>query len=235
MTTKQENFISMVRAVNKLLQDNQKTWAGVNRFARAVTELKDLISLIGTVGAKANSPITGATKDKWSIEDEAVDQGVNLAKLASVYALDEKNMELHDKLRISRSRLLHLHEDECLKRLMDVLALLQPLSNDLADFGIVHADVVHFKSLLDAYEAALAKPRQLTVERKTMNTTQLPDLISKMRQTLYVLDSMINRFKQTPLPAQYKNARLIVDLGSRFEEEEEKEGGEEEKPDGLVV
>jgi hypothetical protein len=229
MTSKQENFISMIRAVNKVLQDNQKKWANVKRFATAATELNDLLSLTGTVGTKANSPITGATKDKYSVEEDAIEEGVDIAKRASIYAIDKENMELHDKLRISRSMLLQIHEDECLKRLKDVYEQLKPVVADLEDYGIMNADLVHYKTLLEAYESALAKPRTLTVERKTMNVTLLPELHTKMRKVLYALDSLINNFRQTPLPAEYKNARLVMDLGSRESEATKKKREDEEK------
>jgi hypothetical protein len=231
MTTKQENFIRMVRAVNKVLQDNQPKWASVKRFVQSANELNNLLSLVGIVGAKANSPITGATKDKYAIEETAIEEGVNIAKFASIYALDKKNLELHDKLRLSRSMLLRLHEDECFKRLTDVFMQLEPVKGELADYGILPADIAHFKTSVDAYEHCLAKPRQLTVERKTMNVTLLPELISKMRMVLYELDSMIGRFNITSLPTAYKNARLVLDLGSRREDED----GDDEKPEPPVA
>ena len=186
---------------------------------------------MGVVGAKANSPITGATKDKYAIEETAIEAGVGIAKFASIYALDKKNLELHDKLRLSRSMLLKLHEDECFKRLTDVLMQLEPVKADLADYGILPADIAHFKTLVDAYENSLAKPRKLTVERKTMNVMVLPELISKMRIALYELDSMIGRFNITSLPTAYKNARMVIDLGSRREDEDD----EPEKPEPPVA
>ncbi len=217
MTTKQENFIRMVRAVNKVLTENQQRWLSLKRFEQSATELKDLISLIDTVGTKANSPIKGATIDKHTIEEDAIDEGLKIASCASVYADDKRNMELHDKLQISRSTLLRMHEDECLKRLKDVHRQLEPIVGELEDYGILKADLSYFETLIVAYENALAKPRQLTAERKTMNEDLQPDLIRKMRKSLEAMDRMINRFDGTPFPMDYKNARVVIELGSRSE------------------
>lgn len=127
MKTKTENFISMVRAVKKVVDANEAKWKNVKRFVRSVGELNDLVGLLDIVGTKARSPIKGATQDKYAIESMAMKQGVKLADRARVYARDQKDAELHEKLDITESALLRGHEDEALKTLMDVYEQLKPI------------------------------------------------------------------------------------------------------------
>jgi hypothetical protein len=228
MTTRQENFVRMVNTVNEILKDNHIKWTGVKRFARSAEELNQLLELNTITGAKANSTLTGATKDKHSLASKAMKAGVKIAKRASIYALDESNMELHDKLRISRSMLLNKHEAEALKTLKDVIEQLTPIVGELADYAIVPADLTDLKKLVDDYAKSITKPRELTTVRTTINETLLPELINKMRAVLYQLDSFIGLFDHTPFEAEYLNARKVINLGSRHETPDN--GAEPESP-----
>jgi hypothetical protein len=217
MKTKQENFLTMAHAVNKVVQKNQTKWAAVKRFAQAATELNDLVNITSTANAKADSKNTGTTKDKHSAGFEAIDEGVKIGKRASVYALDKNNMDLHDRLRFSRSSLLSRHDTEGLAKLKEVYELLNPIVAELGDFGILPADMQHYKKLIDNYDNLLTKPRELIAARKTLNGTVLPEFVNKMRKVLYHLDSMINLFETTPFYKDYINARKVIELGTRSE------------------
>jgi hypothetical protein len=215
MRTKEENFITMVHAVNLVVKHNQSKWVNVKRFALAAQELNDLVSITSTTNAKADSNNKGATKDKHAAGTDALDEGIKLAKRASIYALDKKNMDLHDRLRFSRWDLLEGHDAEKIAKLREVYDLLEPIIGDLADYAIVKADLQHYDKLLDGYDELLTKPRELTAERKTLNQSVLPEFLSKMRKVLYDLDSFIHMFNNTPFEDDYLNARKVIDLGTR--------------------
>lgn len=90
----------MVRAVDKVLQDNQPKLASVKRFVQSANELNNLLSLVGKVGAKANSPITGVTKDKYAIEETAIEEGVNIGQ-EEHRTSRQTSIELHDAAKTS--------------------------------------------------------------------------------------------------------------------------------------
>lgn len=229
MTTPQENFLTMAHTVNEVLKGERNHWTRIRRFARGAEELNDLIIIASETNAKADSKNTGTTKDKHSAGFEAIAVGVKIAKCASVYALDRKDMDLHDRLRFSRSSLLNRHDTEGYNKLKEVYELLNPIIAELEDYGVLPVDMQYYKNVLDAYNALLTKPREKVAERKTLNTTVLPEFINKMRAVLYTLDSMISLFEGTPLYSNYLNARKIVPLGSRSEkpdEQKENNGGE---------
>lgn len=67
--------------------------------------------------------------------------------------------------------------------------------------------------MIDAFDGLIARPRILIVERKTANQDVIPGLLSGLREVLYEMDSLINLFEGTALKQEYKDARIIVDLG----------------------
>ncbi len=215
MRSREQNFLAMAHTVNTVVQNNQPKWVNVVRFAQCAQELNDLVSLIVDVNAAADSNITGATQDKASICLRAADEGLKLAKRTSVYASDKKNLELRQRLTISRSELLDQHGAEILATLRDWIARINPVISELEPYGILPADLHHFKGLVDEYDNLLTRPRELVVARKTMNQSSLPDLLAKTREVLEHMDNLINLFEATPFEAQYRNARMIIDLGSR--------------------
>jgi hypothetical protein len=217
MKSKQENFLTMAHAVNSVIEKNQPKWAAVKRFALAATELNDLVNITSTANAKADSKNTGATKDKHSAGFDAIDEGVKIARRASIYAMDQKNMDMHDRLRFSRSSLLSRHDTEAYAKLKEVYDLLSPIVADLGDYGILLADIQHYKKLIDKYNSLLTKPRELIVARKTLNRTVLPEFVNKIREVLYQIDSLINLFVLTPFYRDYINARKVIELGTRSE------------------
>lgn len=224
MTTKQENFLRMVHTVNSILEHHKSQWVNVKRFALSATLLNDLENIMNDAAATTSTNVKGATKDKHSKADEAIELGVKLAKRASVYARDKKNMELHDNFRFTRQSLLAIHDAEALDKLRDVHKKINPIAGELADYGVVMADVQRFEKLIDEYDALLTRPRELVTVRTTMNTSKLPELLSQMRTTLDDLDDLINLFDLTPFEDDYWNARKVIDLGRRGRKDDDGNG-----------
>lgn|GEM_PF-3093451 len=76
------------------------------------------------------------------------------------------------------------------------------------------AELSDFKTQIDGYDALINRPRDLTVERKGLNDN-IPGLMRELRKSIYKLDSLITLFDDTQFETDYKNARKVIDLGSR--------------------
>src|SRR5690606_36705299 len=100
---------------------------------------------------------TGATKDKDGLKKQAVMLGVNLAKRASVYALDIGNNELHDQLRVSKSTLERRPDTLALSKLIDIHTRLSGIVGVLADYGVSAGELTALKDAIDAYDAVLER------------------------------------------------------------------------------
>lgn len=139
---------------------------------------------------------------------------VNIGKRGSVYALDINNMELHDRLRVSKGSIANMHADAALGKVKDIYNQLSELKDKLTDYGIADAELEDMKKSIDAFEALMDRPRDLVIERKGHNDS-IPSLMTELRKSIYKLDSLINLFEDTPFETDYKNARKVINTGYR--------------------
>ncbi|MFA6058262.1 MAG: hypothetical protein WC756_08680 [Taibaiella sp.] len=217
MLTSEENFLRMARTVNVVLNDNVSSWGHVGRFAQGAKDLDQLLSQSAIVSSEAKIVTTGATEDKHEAANKAIELGVKLAKRASIYALDKKNVTLHDQLRISRSSLTNRHDEEAIAKLRDVYKQMAKKVTELGPYMVTQEDLAQLNTLTLEFEAIANKPRVLVTTRKAHNDS-VPKLIAEIRTILYDLDSLINIFENTTFASQYANARKIIDLGGRHDD-----------------
>ena len=219
MKQSDENFVSMCKAVRDVLTKHTAIWEPRVAFKNQVTVFGGLMDDMDLAMESAEIVSTGATDNKTNAEMSAVLLAVNLAKRASIYAMEVGNMELHDQLRVTKSTLLRRPDTLTLAKLRDIHSRLEGVIADLSDYGVLPDDLVALKGMIDAFDGLIARPRILIVERKTANQDVIPGLLSGLREVLYKMDSLINLFEGTALKQEYKDARIIVDLGRRKDSE----------------
>ena len=209
----QEDFISMMTVVGSVFDTNQPVWNTNSVFARYVTDFTANKLQIDAAAQGGEIITTGATQDKINAAVAAFDFGSKLSKRASVYALEQDNTEMHDQMRVSKGSLSQLADSKASTKLHDLYDRMAAVGEGLLPYVSVE-ELTRFKSMIDAYDKLLSRPRELTVNRKVHNE-DLPELIQESRKLLYKLDSLINLFDGTEFEAAYLNARRIVNSGSR--------------------
>ena len=128
-------------------------------------------------------------------------------------------MELHDQLRVTKSTMLRRPDTLTLAKMRDIHSRLSIIVADLEDYGVAVGDLESLKILIDAFDALIARPRTLIVERKGYNQGMIPELLASIREVLYRMDSLVNLYEGTAFKQEYKDARIIIDLGRRMEGE----------------
>lgn len=214
MTTRDKNYLTMCRTVNTVFTKHEAVWQSNNRFTREVETFGGLLSQLHDAKVDTEVVTTGATVDKADAAVQVYAKAVDLGKRASVYALDNNNQELHNQLRTSKGSLSNMHDTFSLAKARDIYNRIDAIKEELADYGISAEDVAEFKGLIDAYDGLISRPRELIVERKGHNES-IPELLKKLRESVYKLDSLINLFSGTAFETDYRNARIVVDTGSR--------------------
>ena len=209
----QEDFISMMTVVGSVFDTNQPVWNTNSVFARYVTDFTANKLQIDAAAQGGDIITTGATQDKINAAVAAFEFGSKLSKRASVYALEQDNTEMHDQMRVSKGSLSQLADSKASTKLHDLYDRMTAVGEGLLPYVSVE-ELTRFKSMIDAYDKLLSRPRELTVNRKVHNE-DLPELIQESRKLLYKLDSLINLFDGTEFEAAYLNARRIVNSGSR--------------------
>ena len=203
----------MLTVVGPVLDNNKTVWSANSAFSGYVTDFKANKALIDAAAQGGNIITTGATQDKINAAEAAFDFGSKLSKRASVYALEQDNSEMHDQMRVSKGSLSQLADSKASVKLHDIYDRMMAIGDDLSPF-VSAEELTRFKTMIDAYDKLLSRPRELTVNRKVHNE-DLPELIQASRKLLYKLDSLINLFDGTEFEAAYRNARRIVNSGSR--------------------
>ena len=131
-----------------------------------------------------------------------------------MYALNGNDLELHDQLRISKSALLNRPDTLTVSKLRDVHGRLSGLGAGVLDgYGVTAADMAELEDRITVLEGLLVRPRTLIVERKGVNQDAIPGLLAELRAILYKMDSMVTLWEGTVFGTNYRDARIIVDLG----------------------
>jgi len=213
MIKRHEDFISMLTVVGSVFDNHKTVWNTNSVFAGYVTNFNAKRLLIDAAAQGGEITTTGATQDKINAAEAAFEFGSKLSKRASVYALEQDNTEMHDQMRVSKGSLSQLADSKASIKLHDLYNRMVAAGEGLSPY-VSPEELTQFKTLIDAYDKLLSRPRELTVNRKVHNE-DLPELIQASRKLLYKLDSLINLFDGTEFEAAYLNARRIVNSGSR--------------------
>lgn len=219
MNQRDENFVSMGKAVQDVLSKHTAVWESNVAFTNLTTQFNDLMDGVALAMEGAEIVTTGTTDNKARAEKEAIKLTVNLAKRGSVYALEVGNMELHDQLRVTKSTLERRPDTLTLSKMRDIHSRLSAIVAELGDYGVRESDLDRLRILIDDFDVLIARPRTMIVERKGYNQAMIPELLASIRETLYRMDSLVNLFEGTPFKQEYKDARIIIDLGSRKEDD----------------
>ena len=214
MTTREQNFMSMARSSANVFPKWDELWTPVPRLKSEVDAMNAEIGKIDAASEQTTLIITGVTEDKQNARDEGVSAVVNIAKPAAVYAMDINNMELHRQLNQSRGSLMMLPQNELLNTLTGIYNRIDNVKEQVVDYGVTEEKLQDAKSKLDAFAVAVPSSRDAIVERKTNNEI-VSDSIANLRRIFFRLDNLMKLFEGTDFYIEYKNARIIIDLGSR--------------------
>ncbi|WP_418893835.1 hypothetical protein [Limibacterium fermenti] len=215
------NFLNMIGVARRTLHNHQSEWEKNVRMTQEVTNLDTTAERADTLSTEVTTDITGSTTDKINARQKVIAEIVKLVKPASVIGLDTNDMLLHRQLSVSKGMMNKMKYGDLADLLDNLYALLVKHQEKLVDYDITLENVTAAKTFIDAYKATLSEPRELVVERKTTKEA-LSECLADLRGIVYVLDNLMKRYDGTPFYSEYKNARIIVDLGTHKKKEDKK-------------
>lgn len=214
MTTKQQNYLLMTRSSVNVLQKWNSEWNPIVRFADEISALTGELQKVDSASENAMLVTKGVTADKANAREEALSAIVNIAKPAVVNAEDINDIQLAARLNHSRGSLSTLAQNDLLNMLTGMYNNVEEVKDNLTEYGITGEKLADAKGKLDAISGVITTPRDMIVERKTTNEL-IEESIGILRKIFYRLDNLMKLFDGTEFYREYKNARIIVDLGSR--------------------
>ena len=216
MNQKQENRLSMNRAVRNELFAHRSTWENMKPMVKAVAALEEGIKrLDNTVVRQANTS-KGITIDKEALATIAVDLVLKIAANVKAYALEEHNQAIYVQVDYNRTRLLTMSDNEQLAVLHTILNTSEGIVAVLKDYNVTASTIARTRNAVAALGAAMVLPRMAINARRTA-TLLMIDYEQDVRLALDKLDNMMHNFEEINpvLVSNYKQARIVVDYGIR--------------------
>ena len=218
MTGKQENKYSMFLAVQTVCNANSGIWSGVPAFVTAFGEFEAGITNIHTTRLEQEKDLKGIAEDKLVKEGEMIKHTLGLIGPMVAYANVTSNEPLRQEVDYSK-RELEKSRDTVLE---DRCQIVQDRANThsvelIASYGVTAGQITDHATTITDYHGAIAGPRSATAVKKTQTEALEVLLKSTMEILTGKLDQLIVIFETSnpQFVSDYKNARIIVDLGAR--------------------
>lgn len=178
-----------------------------NEFKTMVTQLKSYL-------AQLVMDITGPTLTKKDYRLMLARKGSDLAAIINSFALDINDNDLAQKMLISETDIKYGRDEKVVPYCTDIYNAGITNLIALADYNIDGAMLSEFSTLITAYEQVNQKPRQVRVERKTLNRN-IKLIFVDLDNILYNhIDKQMRTFR-TSYPGfhqDFTNARIIIDF-----------------------
>ena len=212
MNTVLENKIGMYLAVAAVCVRKQSVWQTFLAFAKAFEDFKTHVANIQALTKQQVRRKTGLAEDKQRLREDMCGLTAPVAAAVKVYAEDNKNRELAQRVNYSHSVLLVGRDIISADRCRDILAAATENLAKLGDYGVTSAKLTAVQAAIDAYAAVITKPREAQVLAKTVTGSiaaeaKAADAILKSH-----LDKLVSQLedKDATFVADYRNARVIV-------------------------
>lgn len=218
MTARQENMLSMAKAV-QLTLTSFKTLLTAKAFIKAAKDFDNIIATIDGLAQVQSKQFTGTAKDKEQVGDNAIAVAIKLTGPARSYALEEKNNTLYAALDYTPTSLKRLRDTTLSNTLTLIRDTVQAEIDNLADYGLLPADVNQLTALISLYAPLVAAPRAAITFRAAA-TEALVRAYEELTTTLDKLDGLAEAKQGTDFYATYQSARVVVDMRGGGKEEE---------------
>ena len=214
MTKREENKLTMYKAVLGMLKNNKAKTDTVVAFKTVEAQFSEAVENIETKHSKHQTVAKGAAQQKGVDEDELVDGIVTLGSLLYVLAVQKGDRTLQEIAKVTESQLKQKRDAELLSRARDIFEKAEANKGELANYGIDEAKLGAIKTQIDKYGGALEGTEAVAAE-KTAARQALSQAFDQVDHVLYdKIDPLMEIFRtsDSDFYNQYFSARVIKDL-----------------------
>lgn len=217
----------MYYSVQHALERYTTTWSGTAALATAVSELNANITALEAAVAKQVVDIRGYAKDKAQAEDLMIAVTMKVAGAAKAFATVQGNAVLATQMSASPSALRKFRDAVIALACQGIHDAANAVVADLADYGILPADMTALQDAINVYVQLVGSPRTAITERKSQ-TSEIGLLVRDTAKLLNNrMDPLVGIFavSDATFHRAYFDARIIVDhRGGRDSASENPEG-----------
>jgi hypothetical protein len=216
MTDKQENYLSMCKAVQQTCNTYPNSWSGLPAFVTQFGEFNTLVSEIESAKTIQETNITGFTLDKKAKREELTELAVRLAKGVAAYALVINDNGLMAQVNYSKSQMYNSRDEIVISQAQIVHEKAHENLDNLGDFNITEPMIEQLQELIGEY-AAISQLPSTKSDIKEAATSLIVTVIKNLRERLKIMDHLVEILKPDHQNFYdiYKNSREIYDLGGR--------------------
>lgn len=210
----------MLLKVHTFLVNKAAELAALPLVATLKTGLKDIIDAIIEARGEADEDLTGTGELKQQKQQAAFDQGMKVAKAATLYF----GVIIHDpvllrKVDLLKSELQNMRDTDLYVRLKKLFKITDPVKALMVAPDFADTDVTQLNTLNEDYFEVLEAPTDARSEASSYNKEADRLLLKAIDHLEEKLDIAIETFSwsDTQLVDYYHSSRLIDDTGSRSE------------------
>ena len=171
------------------------------------------VQTISTLSTEQAQSSKGITEDKQTRRTQMADTTLAVAKLIRVWAHDQNNAELAERMTVSRSKLLRGREKNAIDACQNIFdAANTPAMLKLGLTGVTAETVGAIQTAIDAFKSVTPKPRLKIAGRKTITQRLTEEFAAADLALKEGLDLLVDQFAAHPeFIADYRHARILVE------------------------
>lgn len=216
MTDKQENKLSMTKAVQLVLQNHAPIVSAVPAYVIASTDFDNEIDSIAGIVQVQVTQTKGKAMDKAAAENIAINAAMELIGPTKSYAMANNDNTLYETVNYSKSDLQRQRDTVLVNTLTLIRDTVQDNLAALGDYGVTAGMITTLSTAISVFSVLLATPRE-AISNKSAATQALVDAFKRLDPILERLDGFaeLKKNSATDFYNAYKAARIIVDSGGK--------------------
>jgi hypothetical protein len=208
--------LNMYQAVRQVLKANNGLTKGFSRLNTEVLNFEQTIARINELNTSLSTGTAGITNGNTQLEQNMVEAVCKLARVALVWAKDQKNSALINLFDVTKSDFIRVADTECYAKANALLTQIEANSKVLATEVNIQATAISAaRQLVNYYQASLGTTQSAVKANKGMNA-ETKDLFAKADASLAIItDLVVNALDEPIFANAFMATKVINDAAVR--------------------
>lgn len=216
MNKLQLSHLNMSRAVDSIFDNYSSIIATTPGLSNAIAKLKMLNNDVETHSLSQTKTTMGSTAEKNSVREMLTLIAIKICAAIVAFATNTNNTSLKTQFKLKKGDFAKMRDHDLYTNAINIHASANEHGENLAPFATPE-DIVQIKQLADQFYVLLPMNRALTSKGATTTANLQSTIDGIMDLITNTIDPLMNplEFSQPSLYRDYKNARKLVDHGTR--------------------
>jgi hypothetical protein len=208
--------LNMYQAVQQVLKANNGLSKGFGRLNTEVLNFEQTIARINELNTNLSTGTAGITNGNTQLEQNMVEAVCKLARVALVWAKDQKNSSLINLFDVTKSDFIRAADAECYAKANALLTQIEANSKVLGtEVNIKATAITAARQLVNQYQASLGTTQSAVKANKGMNA-ETKDLFAKADASLAIItDLVVNALDEPAFANAFMATKVINDAAVR--------------------